>query len=73
LSTLQIPAQSRFLNAIFKLALSDGVVDRNPAAELRIPRQCKPGRQPRPLTEDESELYLSVLEPREQVFAGLPV
>lgn len=60
-----------FLNAIFKLAQGDGVVDRNPASELRIPRQCKPGRQLRPLTGEESDLYLSVLEPRELVFARL--
>src|ERR1044072_4289934 len=47
-----------FLNGIFKLALSDGVVLANPAAELRIPRKCQPGRQVRPLTEEEVIAYL---------------
>ena len=42
-----------FLNAIFKLAMSDGLVLSNPAAELRIPRKCQPGRAMRPLTEEE--------------------
>ena len=42
-----------FLNGIFKLALSDGLVLNNPAAELRIPRKCQPGRAMRPLTEEE--------------------
>ena len=37
-----------FLNAIFKLALSDGLVLNNPAAELRIPRKCQPGRDDAP-------------------------
>jgi Phage integrase, N-terminal SAM-like domain len=31
-----------FLNGIFKLALSDGLVLSNPASELRIPRKCQP-------------------------------
>ena len=42
-----------FLNGIFKLAMSDGLVLNNPAAELRIPRKCQPGRAMRPLTEEE--------------------
>ena len=33
-----------FLNAVFKLAVSDGLTLNNPAAELRIPRKCQPGR-----------------------------
>ena len=32
-----------FLNAIFKLALSDGLVLNNPAAELRIPKKVSAG------------------------------
>lgn len=62
-----------FLNAVFKLAVSDGVVDRNPAAELRIPRECKLGRDLRPLTVEEINRYVSVLEPREQLFARLAI
>src|ERR1700674_2903877 len=32
---------------------SDGLVLNNPAAELRIPKKCQPGRTMRPLTEEE--------------------
>jgi Phage integrase, N-terminal SAM-like domain len=39
-----------FLNAIFKLAISDGMLSANPAAELRIPRRCQPGREMHPWT-----------------------
>src|SRR5581483_5015253 len=42
-----------FMNAIFKLAVSDGCIASNPAAELIIPRKCQPGREMRPLTEEE--------------------
>src|SRR5262249_34421314 len=42
-----------FLNAIFKLAMSDGLVLNNPAAELRIPKKCQPGRTMRPMSEEE--------------------
>src|SRR5690349_9229226 len=31
-----------FLRGVFKLALSDGVVLTNPAAELKIPKKCQP-------------------------------
>lgn len=61
------------LNAIFKLALSDGLVDHNPAAELRVPRICKPGRQIRALSEAEVHKYLSVLELREHLMARLAI
>jgi len=49
-----------FLKAIFKLGLSDGLVVNNPAAALRIPRTCQPGRAMRPLTEEEVLEYLEV-------------
>jgi site-specific recombinase XerD len=42
-----------FLNAVFKLAMSDGLMLNNPAAEVRIPRKCQPGRAMRSLTEEE--------------------
>jgi hypothetical protein len=42
-----------FLNGIFKLALSDSIITGNPAAELKIPKRCQPGRAMRPLTEEE--------------------
>jgi integrase len=62
-----------YLNAIFKLALSDGVIKNNPAAELRVPSHCKAGRTIRALTEEEVNEYLDVLELRERLMARLAV
>lgn len=62
-----------FLNAIFKLALSDGLVLSNPAAELRIPKKCQPGRAMRPLTEEEVRDYLQVFDLRERLIARLSI
>jgi integrase len=62
-----------FLNAIFKLAMSDGLVLNNPAAELRIPRKCQPGRAMRPLTEEEVNTYLEVFDLREELIARLAI
>jgi len=62
-----------FLNAIFKLALSDGLVLSNPAAELRIPKKCQPGRAMRPLTEEEVNTYLEVFDLREQLISRLAI
>lgn len=62
-----------FLNAIFKLALSDGLVPSNPAAELRIPKQCQPSRAMRPLTEEEVNEYLEVFDLRERMIARLAI
>ena len=62
-----------FLNGIFKLALSDGLVLSNPARELRIPRKCQPGRTMRPLTEEEVTKYLGVFDLREKLSARLAI
>jgi integrase len=62
-----------FLNGIFKLALSDGLVLNNPAAELRIPRKCQPGRTMRLLTEEEVTKYLAVFDLREKLIARLAI
>ena len=59
------------LNAIFKLALSDGLVSKNPAAELIVPRNCKPGRPRRTLTLEQIDTCLSALALRECVAARL--
>lgn len=61
------------LNAIFKLAFSDGIVPKNPAAELIVPKNCKPGRPRRVLTAEQLSLYLSSLALRECVAARLAV
>jgi len=62
-----------YLNAIFKLALSDSMVGHNPAAELRIPKHCKPGRYMRSLTEDEVIKYLYALDLQERLMARLAI
>jgi integrase len=62
-----------FLNGIFKLALSDGVVLSNPAAALKIPRKCQPGRAMRSLTEEEVNWYLEVFDLREKLIARLAI
>jgi len=62
-----------FLNAVFKLAMSDGLMLNNPAAELRIPRKCQPGRAMRPLTEEEVNIYLEALGLREKLIARLAI
>ncbi len=62
-----------FLNANFKLAVSDGLLLNNPAAELRIPKKCRPGRTLRPLTEEEVHGYLEVFGLRERLIARLAI
>lgn len=73
LSASVVAHQRWFLNAIFKLAISDGVTLNNPAAELKIPRKCQPGRAMRPLTEKEVEIYLGTLDLREKLIARLAI
>ena len=62
-----------FLNAAFKLAISDGLIPNNPAAVLRVPKKCQPGRAMRPLTEEEVAKYLGVLELRERLIARFAI
>jgi integrase len=62
-----------FLNGVFKLALSDGLILSNPAAELRVPRECQPGRSMRPLTEEEVIAYLEVFGLREKLISRLAI
>ena len=62
-----------YLNAIFKLAVSDGLMPYNPAAELRVPKNCKEGRTMRSLTEDEVNQYLGALSLRERLMARFAI
>ena len=62
-----------FLNGIFNLAVSDGVVLSNPAAELKIPRKCQPGREMRPLTEEEVMEALELFDLREKLIFRLAI
>lgn len=68
------------LNEIFKLALSDHLVQTNPAALLRVAaRMCKPARKPRALSPEDVRALLAKLAPRERlicrfgIFEGLRV
>ena len=62
-----------FLNGIFKLASSDSIITGNPAAELKIPKRCQPGRAMRPLTEEEVHTYLGAFGLREKLIARLAI
>ena len=62
-----------FLNAIFKLAVSDGLILNNPAAEIKIPKKCKPGRTVRALTAAEVHQYLDAFDLRERLIARLAI
>lgn len=68
------------LSEIFKLALSDHLVQTNPAALLRVAaRMCKPARKPRALSPEDVRALLAKLAPRERlicrfgIFEGLRV
>jgi len=62
-----------FLNSIFKLAVSDTLIPSNRAAELRIPKKCQPGRDMRPLAEEEVNKYLEVFDLRERLIARMAI
>jgi integrase len=62
-----------FMSGIFKLAVSDGCIASNPAAELIIPKKCQAGREMRPLTEEEVNKYLGVFDLREKLIARLAI
>jgi len=63
-----------FLKAIYDLAMSDGIVNNNPAAKLVVNKgRCKAGRDVRPLTKDEVVSYLTVLDLRERLIARLAI
>ncbi len=60
------------LNAIFKTALSDGLVDCNPAAALFTP-PCKPEGGKRVMTPEEIRLALGALDLRERLMFRMAV
>jgi len=59
------------LRSIMELAVSEGIVDRNPATTLYTPRQCQPGKPKRVLTSQQFKAIMEVLNLREQVVARL--
>jgi integrase len=59
------------LRSIFELALSEGIVERNPAVSLFTPRKCKPGVEKRVLTPEQAAQMLQALDLRERLIAKL--
>jgi integrase len=59
------------LRSIFKLALAEGTVDRNPAEALFRPRVTKPCREKKVMIPADSSMMLTVLNLREQVIVRL--
>jgi integrase len=55
------------LRSIFALAISEGAVDRNPAAELYTPKNCVAGKKRRLLSPDDLAEMVRVLEFREHL------
>jgi integrase len=53
--------------------LSDSIISGNPAAELKVPKKCQPGRAMRPLTEEEVNTYLEAFGLREKLIARLAI
>jgi integrase len=59
------------LRSIFELALSEGIVDRNPATTLFTPRKCKASRARRVLSLEEASKITEVLDVRERLVVRL--
>jgi hypothetical protein len=59
------------LRSIFELALSEGVVHRNPAVRLFTPRDCRAGRDRLVLTPEQAVTMIGALDIREKVIARL--
>jgi len=59
------------LRSVFTLAMSEGVVDRNPAVALFTPRHYQEGRSRRVLTSEEAVAMIGALDLRERVIARL--
>jgi integrase len=59
------------LRSIFELAISEGVVDRNPAATLFTPRHCAAGKEKFVLTPEESTAMIAALSLREKLITRL--
>ncbi len=59
------------LRSIFSLAMSEGVVDRNPATTLFTPRNCKADRDRMVLTLPQSTAMIEALDLRERVVVRL--
>ena len=59
------------LRSVFALAMSEGVVDRNPAAASFTPRHYQEGRSREVLTPEQAAILIGALELREKVIVRL--
>jgi len=59
------------LRSIFKLAVSEGVANRNPAESLYTPKHCRPGRERKVLARDQLGEMACALDIREHVIFRL--
>lgn len=59
------------LRSIFTLAVSEGVVERNPAVSLFAPRRCKESREKLVLTPEDISRLMNVLDLRERLVVHL--
>ncbi len=59
------------LRSIFTLAVSEGVVERNPAVSLFTPRRCKASREKHVLKPDDVTRLMGVLDLRERLVVSL--
>lgn len=63
-----------YLNGIFRLAMADGAIDKNPAEVLRVAdRLCKKGWTVQALTADQVVQLLAVLPTRERLICRLGI
>lgn len=67
-----VVTQLRFrLRSIFAVALSEGVIDRDPTTALYTPRHCRPAKEKRVLAAEEFKRLLAALDVREQTILRL--
>jgi len=59
------------LRSVFALAVSEGVVERNPATSLFTPRKCKQSREKLVLTPEDINRIMSALDLRERLVVRL--
>jgi integrase len=59
------------LRSVFELAVSEGVVDRNPVTTLYTPKHCRPAKDRHVLTQAQALLMEKRLDLREKVIARL--
>jgi integrase len=59
------------LRSIFALAMSEGLVDRNPAATLFTPRACRKSKEKRTLGRDQIRRLLAAVDTREELVVRL--